>query len=162
MPVTPSASLSLSIDAARALIAATPTFQALVGADDATEALEFIYVGGIPKGTAAPVAMVDVGDDFNFAISAGGAANYFRDGGGIAFYLEADIAEANRDGYTDAAYDFYNTVGGIVNDFDALAGTAGMLAVRNVSTKAGPFRSDPHTEPNEHYYAVWLELLWGV
>lgn len=147
MPVTPTGSFGLALDAARDIIAASAKFQEMVGAANATAAKAYVY--------AAARSMKDIVAPRPFALvfleelvlRYGGFAS-----GKIFVLFERDIPEAYRSDLQDSYYDYMNYVDQILYEVMELAdpqkveaGSAGYLFIKDkggISCELQPSRSD--------------------
>jgi len=165
--VSASAAISLPLENLRTLVAASANFQAWVGAGDASEAKEHVYrvAADSPFSSKRPFALVRNADpgEVEHASEAGGAAQYFVESGALELYFEDAVAEANQDSHADAELAFLNTVGAIMGDMEALAGSGTYLTMTGWQILAGPTRSHPdETESGGDFYQVLLKVTWGV
>ena len=161
------------ISNARALLAASATFQDLVGAEDADGALASIYVPALlppaeadPEGNwlsaLRPLAILDQGDEREMSAQAAGA---YGDGGTVLVHLEADVPEAYAGETTAkhaaAAQWFYKAVGDIWSEILALGHEGGYLAVERIRLLSGPARPELRDRQTEgDHYQVGFEVRW--
>lgn len=160
--VTASNHLSVPIDNLRGLISESSTFQAWVNADDATAALDRVYVEGVPG--ADDYEDIDISSLRPFAMvtldsSADGLIQYF--GGSLQMMFESDISEENRKNFKDASYEFTNTVGGILQDIRNASYGGGKLFIRTIESIGRPARSDPK-EDGGQYMQQWFRVSYGL
>lgn len=119
MPETANSILSKPLARLKSLIAASSTFQTLVGAGSATDALAHIYVHEAnDESNALPRAIISQPEDF--AMDKFGVASFAgRTGLRMSFEMEIPATETtaeHRQNY------FMNRVGGIESDMQVLAG----------------------------------------
>lgn len=149
----------------RALVAASTTFQAWVGAASAALALPSVYrVALTGAAIVRPLALVrekEPADHVKRAI-AGGASTTFVESGTLELLFENDVADATLDhGVIEAA--FMDTVRAIIADMDALAGSGAYLIVRGFQIAEGPARAHPDTRHSAgDYYQVLYDVQWGI
>lgn len=154
------------INDGRALLAASTTFQTLVGADDATAALESIFRAGMTPDVAGsrPFALLMQGSQRNLSQnSSSGYANH----GSLYLHLEVDVPDDHL-GETAAKWEaaelwFFGQLGNILNEMLALSQAGGYLAVREAQAIVAGVRPDKtqRETDGDFFWARW-ELLWGV
>lgn len=149
MPVTPTGPLSEPLEYLRASLAASATFQTLVGAANATEALDAIYYHAPPPpadgseytpeylSAFRPCAVV------SYPESGIGESSHVATGSGFGFTRSGRVivqlwgnATLDEDGKYDPSTDaltWGNAVGGIISDIEAVAGVAGYLAIETMT-----------------------------
>ncbi len=159
------------IERLRHLIAATPTFQLLVGAtgspaekyNTALESVHEIGLAGADIAPARPYAEVDAGLEFNAQKNSSSSS---KNSGTLYLCLEADVPEDKRAGYKDAGKWFYEITGNLIQELlaDSLSTdpTPHNLLITGISLSDGPpARTDP-TAADGDYYQVFLEIQWGL
>jgi hypothetical protein len=163
---TASGAIALPGENLRTLLANSVTFQALVGAGDATEAATKIDYPAIDDSSySRPRALIYQHDEWDHPAVSRGAAAYFAEGGTLYLALERDISSSYQaDGQEENAYlEFVNQVGTILTELEALANTAGYLQVRRIRPAEGPERLAIERETGgEHFYRVVLQVDWGL
>lgn len=124
--VTPSGMISLAMDRLRRMLAASETWQTWCGAEDATEALDFISLVDREPDRAV-FAIVDLPDEFEHEAQGGGAQNLMWDSGMLVLVIQAEVPEAYQGlepgDELNAALDFANKLGAVIAELAALAGT---------------------------------------
>ena len=186
MAVEPTGMLSKPLGHARTLLAACESFQGWVGvaAEDLgepegiAEALEHIHLVAFEdaaqgdqseaayraaRSVLRPLAVLALGSDFFGDVDAE-PAGYFRHGGSIVFIFEhlADPGEAGLC-EADAALTFSNAVGAILEEVEALSGTATYLHVTGHRKQFGPARwSGEDVKAGQlEVYQVSFEISWS-
>lgn len=150
-----------STAAMRDLLAASATFQAAVGAEDAAAALASIHIGAYaPSGDVArPFALVHRPSSGSLRRT-GTAAT--ATGGQFKVLLERTISAAwTADAEQAAAQiEFENFVGQLIDDCMDLAATAGYLLVTEMEIIDGPFRYE--AESIKDVMGCWLNVRYGI
>lgn len=157
MPLAPSGPFALAVNYGMQTLAASPTFQALVGAINAAAALPFIKWGETDEHDATqamPRAFIDVAgeNDWDKVSDTGFLAN-----GHLEMVLEIPTptiyqGAANR---RDARVWFYNNLGGILSDMQGLAGQAGYLNIIKFSEN-NTGRADPKENDGADFWvSIW-------
>ena len=156
------------VEALRALIAASATFQALVGVDGedspAVEALAHIYCPAIIAADAAAAgqfALILGHLDVNARGKGSGAVSA---GGSMGFGLEADVP-AGHAGETTAKLAaaeewFLDLLGDILGEMVTASASGGLL-LRGWRLTEPIQRSDVQNDEGDHYLAL-LEIDWGA
>jgi hypothetical protein len=164
MPVTPTSSLALYLANLRTLIAASATFQAWVGADDAAAAAAHVHLIGLPppngeEFTADELSalrpFVIVGFHPRDGVQFSRVADQeYEESARVAFSFEDEVAPENARNYDDAAIDFLNQAGGTLKDMQDLAGTDGYLSVHEFRMEKAPTRADQTAAAGRGDYLV--------
>lgn len=151
---TPAGSLSLAQEYLRATVAASATFQALVGADSAAEAIERIYHNGLPKPANGqthtkaelqayrPYGVVYTTEKQGFSRSVESVSGHFdfAESGQLTLKLVRESPDSAGDDPTAAAnLDWTNLIGQIIDEMCDLAGLADYLAFHTISLVEGPY-----------------------
>lgn len=103
------------VEAFRAVVAASPKFQAFVGVGDAVAALGRLHVYTDGGEGVRPLGLVDVGDEFQEMQNGVNASEY---SGSLILWLEKDVNAA--DGLPNATRLFMNAVGQICSEVRSL------------------------------------------
>lgn len=175
MAVTPTAPLSVAMDALRTLISESLTFRTWVNKATPTLAKADIHVVGLPDpAKSSGYGLQEIQALRPFALlgfpAAGGGLTAQRIGDGtqltfnefgrILMAFEDDIDPA--DSHEDAAFKFLNNVGGIINDMVALAGVNGGFWAQAFEM-VGLWRSDPDDRSTAgDFYWASFDVPWGV
>lgn len=138
---TPSGLASLPLKYLRDTLAACSAFQTMVGAANATEALDSIHYVAAPGGTAFPLAVVYFAGQQDGDVYAGGVRNHFEHTGELGLHLYGAVSDVSDAAIGDEQLAFMNTVGAILGDLVQLAGQAGYLSVTSWSLSP-PMRPD--------------------
>ena len=159
---TPSGSLSLPLKYMRDTLAASATFQTLVSALNATEALDSIFYVSTTT-TTPPFAVVDwsaSGPIADWDQDSYGARNRFEQTGSLEVILQAAVSSSTDAQESDEAITFGNTVGAIVDELLELAGQAAYLDITRV--QAGPLMRPRQEEIASagDFYQVVLTVEW--
>ena len=112
MAVVASGPVSLPIYLLRRMISLSPTFQALVGASTAAQALGHIYCKDV-EGTERRPCVVLWPDGGSFDLIAGGMQNQLRGRGQLWMWLAMDTHEDDFNDNTAAMFRFGNLHGNI-------------------------------------------------
>lgn len=156
MPVTPTGMISLPLDHMRKTIADSAAFRTWVGAADQAAALAKVYPV-LTTATTPPFAVVDWAENFRRLKVAGGTRNFFRQEGDLTVLFRGAVNAAHDD--ADAAYTFLNTVGAILAEMEALAGTAGYLDITGITLVDGPSRP---LEDEKQSFADFYQAIYRV
>lgn len=123
MPVEPTGPEGLPYKNLRDLLSESATFQAWVGAANATEALARIHYHGFkaPLTKTRPYALVAPAtfDSFHWEKTAGGASNHYSVSGRLVMTLAQDV-DSEQD-VDDQRTTFMNTTGPIIADVSRLS-----------------------------------------
>ena len=142
-----------------ALVASSETFQAWVGADNATDALARIYVVGEDSANVTrPFAVVSWGDEFGANKVAGGAKDHYKYDGSLWLRFESDVSDDDADSHEDAGRSHLGTVGDIVGEMLGEAGGPnGHLSIRRIGSAGLPQRSGESItgEAGDFYVSEW-------
>lgn len=171
MTTAASKCLSLSAENMRKTLANSATFQTLVGAASATAALDSIYRWALPKPTSGqqytlseiqglrPYAIIS---RRGYAAKPKGAGAY-GESGTFEVELVRDIPEFLWDDAAEILMTWENTVGGIIDDLKALAGTEGNLIIGDITTDDGPWRNHPGEWPTKgRIQGESIIVDWGL
>lgn len=153
----------------KTLLAACPAYQAMVAAGSAEEALDSIHKFCVPGAAAdiaakRPFSVVAQGNAFTRTRDASGARDSFYGAGDVAWLLERAVpaALADHDHHAEAADDFMNAVGAVIEDIEELAGTGAYLNVTGIELAAGPHRTDPKAKATEgDCFQAQFRVSWG-
>jgi hypothetical protein len=107
-PISSLGALCLSVERFKTLLAAQTVFQTFVGANNATNALPFIYEYLAPADTARPFAIVSISTEASFAGVLTGERGPVATAVAIRLILEADQVEND---VTSQVRAFYNVIG---------------------------------------------------
>lgn len=177
--VAPAGPISLALEALAVSVAASPAFQAWVGADDAPQARNRIHRESLPlprrgqEYTAAdldrlrPFALTWMHPEGGFtavADSVGGTGYDFDEGGVLALQLEGNIPKELRDNYPEVVLRFENFVGELLDDLKGFSGQGGgYLAFHRFRVVLGPYISDPEASAAQgHFVGMDCLLDWGA
>lgn len=162
MSITPTGDLSLRIQNLRLLVAASSTFQGIVGAENAAAALASVYPGESPdfRDSAIPAfAVVDYESGYDVPILAEGHTGVFVPGSRFLLVLVIPITEST---VSDAYFDFANDVGAIVADMIAQSAVPGYLVVNTIGLSTQLLRTDPEEGESDAHYFVKLSVTTGL
>ncbi|MDE2100765.1 MAG: hypothetical protein KGL39_26200 [Patescibacteria group bacterium] len=161
MPVTPTGIIALPLYYAALTLAQSSTLQTLLGQVDATSALTKIFYGETDENAAGderPRVLIDLIDDFARAKL---DTTSWIGTGTIEALFEIPTptlyqGESNR---RDARIWFYDQVGQILADVEALAGSAGYLnVIASKITVIG--RADPKDNNAQDFFVAAVDLQW--
>lgn len=165
MPDAPSGVISKALEYARAMLADCGTFQTLVGAANATEALDSIHYDAPPPPadndeatqteleTLRPFAVVST---MEYRSRSMAEPLGFSDSATVYVYVEADIDAADVNDPGEYLMGFRNTIGALVTELKERRATAGFLVFDELTAR-GPVGSHPDAASGEGSY-VWAEL----
>ena len=171
---SPAGSISLAQEYLRDTLAASATFQAWVGAASAAAAEASIYQDDLPAPATPPeytlaelqgyrpMAIIQTDEDGGYLVEQDSAGDGFDfdEHGKLWLCLEGNVSEALANQNAEMLLQFRNTVGQILDDMLALAGTVGYLAMRRVRV-FGPFRTHPDKAARQGDAVwVWLHIEW--
>lgn len=145
-----------ALEAARALLAASSTFQGLVGADDATEALAIIdrdQVGHTGSAIGLPSVRV-----MHSAYSREAVANSTWLAGGTVQIVMRVAPHASYTTPEDGEAWMLNVLGGIIDDMASAVVTSGTLLVRTFRAQLPQRQERGSTE----YWRGVIELEYGA
>jgi len=164
----PTGSLSVPLGLLADTLAASAAFRAWVGATTGTEeenltaALARIYEYESESWTR-PYGLVSHDDLWHAGKIADGSHNLFSHDGELFLGFEAD-AEETGDAELSARR-FSNTVGTILDEMKALAGTPGYLNIVDIQKKTGPQRCRPdrrdEADAAEDYWLIECKVRWS-
>lgn len=158
MPVTPTSSLAKALDNCKSLIAATPAFQAWGSFADAAAAKANIHLFAVDQ-LARPLIVLGVNEYDRTKIA---EPNTYQERGAFELLIEGLVPAELTATNGDAAIDFMNKAGAVIDDILALAGTGSYLVIRSIVPAAGPFRSEEEVKAAEGDFFQWfLTLKWG-
>lgn len=163
--ITPAGPLSVPIALLRAAIAASTTFQAAVGAADATAALPRV-MDEMPEGSwedlKKPFAVVRDGEQLEAVRVAAGAQDYLRWSGTVEVTFVADDGgQAPAGGEADAKTAFRNFAGGVMHDVAQNAGVDAGLAIERIAMTIPPSRSHPaDAVDGQKYWVCKFAVSW--
>lgn len=158
------------------LLAACPTFQVMVSAADADQALVAIHHDEVtaPDGTEytldelqtlRPFAVVwtsPEGGGYQMQKTASGVGSHFMESGELILTLEDDVPEEIKDHPAEVSRRFLNNVGQIVREMADRAGDD-YLNVNRMAILNGPRRAHEDIVPTEgDFQIVTLSIGWGV
>lgn len=156
MAVVPAEMISLPLHYLRLMVADSAAFRTWVGAANQAEALARVYINRETSPTR-PFAVVAWATNWGREATSGGARNYFEQVGDLMLMLEDDIAAGLDE--ADAYYTFTNTIGAILAEIEALAGTAGYLNIMSITVENGPARPDSDEEQTtSDFYQVLYRI----
>ena len=163
----PTGSLSVPLGLLADTLAASAAFRAWVGATTGTEeenlaaALARIYEYESESWTR-PYALVSHDDLWAAEKIADGTRNLFSHNGELFLGFEADATGTDAE---SSARAFSNTVGTILDEMKALAGTPGYLNIVDIMKKTGPQRCRPdrrdEADAAEDYWLIELRVRWS-
>ena len=166
MVVAATGSQGKALENLQSLVAASSSFQGLVGAADAAAAKAHIYLTAAASPIAAkrPFAMVRqvLENGFGYEAVGLGSSHDYREFGRLEllFAIDTPAGRAANEGNAEAA--FLNIIEPVLEDMDVLAG-AGYLAVRGLTVDIGPVHSHEAEDASEGDY--WLARClvdWGL
>lgn len=128
MPITPTGIYAGAMATLRTMLSNSASFQTEVGADDAAEALAFIYQVRIDDPTQDCFIILGFGPVSRQIVSRG-ARNYFTGNGQLNMKLIREVKDSEKADYSDTFVAFGNLIGGILADVEALSGTGGNLNI---------------------------------
>lgn len=162
MAVTPAGILSVPLDAAAELVAQSAAFQAWVGASSQADARRRIYLvarssKGIEK-YERPYALVMLPENHRWVTGMGA----FAIGSQITILFEADTNPLYRgsDSHQDAAIDFINAIGQIVQEMTEVNQGSGPLQFDQIAMD-GPIQRSNGKDGDEDYFNVLFRVTAG-
>lgn len=178
MPVTPTGSLSLPLGALRTMLSNCAAFRTWVGAANPTEALESIFLVGLPgpeNGEAytpseleelRPCAVIDFFDPGGRGLRAftlnSLAQSDFEESGMLALDLMDDINPGDAASFEDAKIRFMNNAGAVLAELMDLSGTGGNLHLHMIELGLGPRRTSIEGQATRgDAWLVRLAITWG-
>jgi hypothetical protein len=160
---TPSGSVSLIIENTRLILAASATFQAMVGAENPGEArASILYPIVDATDYARPCAILWFGDGEHPLIGRG-LHSEFGERARVGCRIERTIDAADDDAgeENDAYLVFANIIGAILSEIEALAGTATYLDITSIRIADLPRTPLEDESAGTRYYACELEIEVG-
>jgi len=165
MAVTPTGPLSLPIYNLQTLLANCSAWQMWLGVSTVAAARARTYMAYVSASSLTrPFAVITQGDSWSYNMIAGGARNHFQEGGSLVLMFEAGVsvayqAEAAVD---DAALEFLNNVGGVIDDMSELAGSGGYLSIQRIMQRDPPERNFPNRSgEGDHFHWMSFNVEWG-
>ncbi|WP_166820516.1 hypothetical protein [Thalassoroseus pseudoceratinae] len=153
MPINPSGILSTPADKLAELVSESSTFQSWVSADDATEALDSVFIQARSASGdgeySRPFALI------YFEGFSNGLNRYAN--GTLYLLLEADVTEST---HQDSAYEFTNQAGAIVAEVMAGSYAGGKLFIRSINSAVPPQRAD--FNESEDYIQQYYSIDYGL
>lgn len=142
----------------KTLLSKCPTFQALVGAADETEALASIFKYTIRTDLATrPWALIDR-EACSATEIAGGVTSTFGHGGSLSLVIEAGVTEEDEVAAMEAHEE---TLEAIVKEMEERSGTDGCLAIEGIEIGPSILASLVEEVANgEDYIATEIEVRW--
>ncbi len=163
---TPSGGPSLVMSRLATLLANSGTFQAVVEAGDATEALDSIHWPAVEGASwDIPAALIGFDDAWREGIIAAGSGFLYGESGELWLELTFPIPSAYRAAGQEqnAWLWFTNRVGAILGEMQALSGTGTYLIVQEFSYQSGPERSSNDRETQgDYWYGATMNVRWGL
>lgn len=141
MAVSPSGGITKPFDHMRTLLADCDAFQTWVNETTAADAKTHVGIFHADEADITlPHCVVRWPGGFNMVKEFGGGINLFVRDGVMDVYFEDNIPSAyqGETNLDDAALNFLNDIGAILDDLDDLAGTGTYLNVTSVSIPEGP------------------------
>jgi hypothetical protein len=127
MPATAEHTLAVNAAKLRRMVALSATFQQALGIDEETEAenaasaLEKVYlksyVGRVPR----PIAVVSMGESFDWSVVSGGDAYHLRPSGSLFLYLAIDTDARYVEDRVSAEWTAWDFFSGVLEDVAALS-----------------------------------------
>ena len=146
MVVAASNILSLPISYLKATVAASSTFQTWCGTSAGAATLARVHVGRATAASTLPLAAVGFASDFRRTSETPG---FFDTEGALELLFRDDFSSALNE--SDAAFTFLNTLGGVMQDMEALNATAGYLSMMSWTIAEGPYRTNTDEEQTIGY-----------
>lgn len=152
---------ALPIQYARATLAASTTWQGILGASNASDALAKMFTGETDEnaaGDARPRALIDIAGSYSSdKVSSTG----FLHGSEIEVVFEIDTPAAYQGDSSrrEARVWFYNLLGAILAEMEALAGQAGYLNILNFREQ-NTGRVDPKENNGDDFWVSIVHLVW--
>ena len=87
MTVTAVSPVAISGDKLRRMVSLSPTFQAAVGVDNPTDALDSIYIEGADENATRPFASILPGTQGRYRVVSSGSRNFMMPGGSLLVYF---------------------------------------------------------------------------
>lgn len=147
------------LEGIRELLAASPTFQTLVGAANATEARAHIYLAEIDSPRdKRPFGLVDHGDEWNANRSS--AANTYRATGEVMVEIEADVP-ADHTTAAQTRQWMLQLIGDILADLLRLANTGQYLTIDTASVFEAVRADELEISGQGDFVLAILRLTWS-
>lgn len=138
--VAPTGIVSKAQGNMRTLLSESAAFQTWVGAANATEALDSIYlIEGPAVSASRPLAVIGPGDKFSMDAIAGGVISEYWHSGVVQIWFEDDVADALNE--PDAWFTFTNTMGAILADLVNPTDTDSVMNITQIEQIFGPART---------------------
>jgi hypothetical protein len=180
MPVDPTGPLSLPLANLRTMVADCAAFQDWVEAANATEALDSIFLVGLPaplnghEYTRAeleglrPCCVIDFFDPSGRGMRQitqnSLAIATFAESGMLALDFLDDVAPADaQGGFEDAKLRFMNNAGGVLEHLQELSGQGGYMHLHQVEIALGPRRTSIEGQATRgDAWLLRLAITWGL
>lgn len=162
MPETPDGILSQPLAALRALVAASPSWQAWVGASSADEAAQRVHLLVAPVTAPRPYALIDFGDVARERIAVTNRIKWQdRIGSTMLLWIQSDAGNGVE---PDATIGFCNRLGAVMTDIetnagDRVAGFPGLLLIDLVNPPLRVEEQDRQTMGD--YFEAGLSLTYA-
>jgi hypothetical protein len=165
MAVTPTGIISEPINLAKELVAQSATFQSWVNPTTPTlfEAQQHVYAVARSSGGIArydrPFCLIGLPEGHRWTPGMGEYAT----GSSFMLIFEADTPAAYRsdDLHQDAAYDFTNKLGGVIEDMINVATSVVDTLFFNTFELAGPIQRSNMADEDEDYFQAMVRIIVG-
>ena len=166
MTVAATGSQSKALENLRAMVAASSSFQTLVGAADADAAKAHVYLTAVadPVASKRPFALVRQVLEGGFRYdSLGLDTSYgYRESGSLDLIFAVDTPAAYQANEGNAQTYMLNTVEAIIEDLMALSGYTHLL-IRGLTMDIGPIHSHRAEDASEgDYWLLRCLVDWGL
>ena len=147
--------LSTPLDRMRSMVAASPAYQAWIGAADATAALDRVFLLQTSRKPLLPLCLIDLGDQFERVRTRILNGRPFESAGQLIVYFRDLVPDGVDD--IEAVYAFTNQVGAVWNDLEQLAGTRGMVGITGITLAVPPTRIEAdRRQYTQDYFEIAL------
>jgi hypothetical protein len=152
--------LSLPMQRLKTLLLATTIWQGIV--DEADDHIRFCEVGEHEDVALRPWALIDQGSQWEADLSATGTAHEFLSSGSLMLRFVFNVAAGDADNSGDAQMSITNTIGEIIEQMIALAGSGGYLMINSIKL-AELGRTAPENRASEgDFVSMMFEIGWGL
>ena len=157
-PVTPTGVLGKLVDGLRKCVASSTTFQKMVGADNATEALEYVYAWQMEDSVEPPFAFVGPSEEIRERVSTAGA---YPERGGLVLGVVLELEDGDE---LEAFYTFDNARDAIISEVCAEAESSGFVHINTIELDAdgyGLWGPREARARGKRGIQAWHVVTWG-
>jgi hypothetical protein len=152
--------LSLPMQRLKTLLMATAAWQAIADIQD--DHIRFCEVSETEDVALRPWALIDQGPQWDAELSAVGTSNEFLASGSLMLRFVFDVLAADAESAGDAQMRVTNTIGEILEQMIALAGSGGYLMVNSIKLVEQGRTAPEHRASEGDFVSMMFEIGWGL